>query len=154
MITNFDILEITKSLKLDVVGVFSKNQLPQKRYIGSYYINMEDHDKGNGTHWVFARIFPFRKAIYFDSFGVNPPEEVRDFLKPFAPFAFSNRHIQDIDSVLCGKFCIMCDYFFTYQAPKLNANNVEEYFDDFLNSWTIHPKLNDKILNERFYNLA
>jgi hypothetical protein len=153
MITNFDIQEITQSLKLEVVGVFSKDRLPQKRFIGSYYINMEDYDKGNGTHWVLARIFPFGKAIYFDSFGISPPEQIRDFLKPFSPFAFSNRQIQDIKSENCGRFCIMCDYFFTYQCPKLNHNNVDDYFDDFLNSWSIHTALNDKILQERFFKL-
>jgi hypothetical protein len=154
MITNFDIEEIAKSLKLPIVGVFSKDKLPQKRFIGSYYINMEDSDKGNGTHWVFARIFDFGKAIYFDSYGVNPPEPVRDFLKPFAPFGFSNRHIQDINSENCGRFCLICDYFFTHQVKKLTKDNVEECFDDFLNSWSIDTKTNDKILNERWNNIS
>lgn len=154
MITNFDIEEIAKSLKLPIVGVFSKDKLPQKRYIGSYYINMEDSDKGSGSHWVFFRVFPFGKAVYFDSFGINAPEQVRDFLKPFTPFAFSNRQIQDIHSSNCGRFCIMCDYYFSHQVSKLNRNNVDEYFDDFLNSWSIDTKLNDKILQERFNKLA
>jgi hypothetical protein len=156
MITNFDIEEIAKGLKLDIVGVFSKDQLPQRRSVGSYYVNMEDHDKGSGTHWVFMRIFPCGSACYFDSYGINPPEDVRNFLKPFVPFPFSNRQIQDIDSVLCGKFCILCDYFFTHQVKTKLKNNdmVAEYFDDFLNSWTINTKLNDKILMERFNKLG
>ena len=44
MLTNFDIEEICKSLQLPLVGVFSKDELPKKNYIGSYYINMENHD--------------------------------------------------------------------------------------------------------------
>ena len=90
MITNFDIEEIAKGLKLPIIGVFSKDKLPQRRSVGSYYVNMEDHDKGSGTHWVFMRIFDCGSAVYFDSFGISPPEPVRDFLKPFAPFPFSN----------------------------------------------------------------
>lgn len=157
MITNFDIEEIANELKLPIIGVFSKDKLPQKRAVGSYYINMEDHNKGNGTHWVFARIFPNGKAIYFDSFGISPPEQVRDFLKPFAPFAFSNRQIQDVVSENCGRFCILCDYFFTYQlcGKKKNCKcDIDERFDDFLNSWSINTKTNDKILKERFFKLS
>ncbi len=156
MITNFDIEEIAKGLKLPIIGVFSKDKLPQKRSVGSYYINMEDHDKGSGTHWVFARIFPTGFACYFDSFGISPPEQVRDFLKPFAPFPFSNRQIQDIKSENCGRYCILCDYFFTHQVKsKLKTNDmVAECFDDFLNSWSIDTKTNDKILKERINKLG
>jgi hypothetical protein len=156
MITNFDIQEIAQGLKLPIVGVFSKDRLPQKRSIGSYYVNMEDHDKGSGTHWVFMRIFPCGSACYFDSFGISPPEQVRDFLKPFAPFPFSNRQIQDFNSENCGRFCILCDYFFTHQVKhKLkNTDMVAECFDNFLNSWSIDTRLNDKILNERINKLA
>jgi hypothetical protein len=164
MITNYDIEEIAKCLKLNLVGVFSKDQLPQKRSIGSYYINMEDHDKGNGTHWVFARIFPNGKAIYFDSFGVQTPEPIRDFLKPFSPFACNVRQIQDIHSENCGRFCILLDNYFTNQLKVGNGGrsvkkkavsyNVDELYDDWLNSWSIDTKLNDKILRERFIKLS
>jgi hypothetical protein len=156
MITNFDIEEMAEGLKLPIVGVFSKDRLPQKRIVGSYYINMEDHDKGGGTHWVFARIFPNGKAIYFDSFGVQTPEQVRDFLKPFSPFACSHRQIQDIQSQNCGRFCILLDYYFTHGLCKTKKCkcDIDEKYDDWLNSWSIDTKLNDKILKERFVKLA
>jgi len=156
MITNFDIEEIANSLRLPIIGVFSKDKLPQRRMVGSYYVNMEDHDKGSGTHWVFIRIFSSGVAIYFDSFGISPPEQVRDFLKPFSPFAFSNRQIQDIKSENCGRFCILCDYFFSYQIKnqKLTNDYIAECFDDFLNSWSIDTATNDKILKERFNRLG
>jgi len=156
MITNFDILEIGKSLKLPIIGVFSKDKLPQKRSVGSYYVNMEDHNIGSGTHWVFMKIFPCGSALYFDSFGVNPPEDVRYFLKPFAPFPFSNRQIQDLKSENCGRFCILCDYYFSHQVKTKFQNNdmVAESFDDWLNSWSIHTATNDKILKERINQLG
>jgi hypothetical protein len=152
MITNFDIEEMANGLKLPLIGVFSKDKLPQKRSIGSYYVNMEDYDKGSGTHWVFLRIFPNGKAIYFDSFGVQTPENVRDFLKPFSPFACSNRQIQDITSQNCGRFCILLDNYFTHQVPK--KSDIDEKYDDWLNSWSIDTKKNDKILKERFVKLG
>jgi hypothetical protein len=156
MITNFDIEDIAKHLKLPIVGVFSKDQLPQKRKVGSYYINMEDHDKGNGTHWVFARIFPTGHAIYFDSFGVQTPEPVRDFLKPFSPYACNVRQIQDIKSENCGRFCILLDNYFTNQVKvKLKTNaDIDDKYYEWLNSWSVDTKLNDKILKERFVKLS
>ena len=156
MITNYDIQEIAQGLKLPIVGVFSKDKLPQRRSVGSYYVNMEDSDKGSGTHWVFMRIFPCGSALYFDSFGISPPEPVRDFLKPFTPFPFSNRQIQDVESENCGRFCILCGYFFTHQVKKKlkNTDMVAECFDDFLNSWSIDTRTNDKILMERFNKLG
>ena len=156
MITNYDIQDICNSLKLPLVGVFSKDQLPKKRIIGSYYVNLQDNDKGNGTHWVYMRIFDCGSALYFDSFGVNPPEDVRYFLKPFAPFPFNNRQIQDLKSENCGRFCILCDYYFSHQVkPKLKNNDmVADSFDDFLNSWSIYTSTNDKILKERINQLG
>lgn len=157
MITNFQILEIGESLQLPIIGVFSKDKLPKKRSIGSYYVNMQDRDAGSGTHWVFFKIFSSGYAAYFDSFGIPCPIEIKDFLKPFAPFPFSNRQIQDLKSELCGKFCILCDYYFTHQVKReklKNNNDISECFDDFLNSWSIDTKLNDKILKERINRLA
>ena len=72
-LTNFEIEDICKQMQLPIVGVYSKDKLPEKRYIGSYYVNLEDHNAGGGSHWVFMRIFPNKKAIYMDSFGVLAP---------------------------------------------------------------------------------
>jgi len=145
-LSNFDLMEMCRQLKLDCRGVFSKDQLPKDRRVGSYYVNMEDSEDGNGTHWVFMRIFDNGKAIYFDSYGTLPPIEIKDFLKPFRPFATSNRHIQDNPSNKCGYFCIGCDMFFTYDRnPK---KDIAENFDDFLNMFSINKPLNDKIIME------
>jgi hypothetical protein len=146
MLSNVDIEDICQNLKLPLVGVFSKDRLPDKPYVGSYYINMENYDAGNGTHWVFARIFPSGEAIYFDSFGVKSPTEVETYLKPFRPFATNNRQIQDIQSDKCGLYCVACDYYFDYYAkPK---EDIYESFDDFLNMWSKDTIRNDKILKE------
>jgi hypothetical protein len=146
MLSNFDIENICNQLKLPLVGVFSKDKLPDKRFIGSYYINMENYDDGNGTHWVFARIFPTGEAIYFDSFGIKSPTEVEAFLKPFRPYATNNRQIQDLKSDKCGLFCIACDSFFSFHSnPK---EDIAENYDDFLNMWSKDPEKNDKVLKE------
>jgi hypothetical protein len=163
-LTNIELDEIAKSLGLPIVGVFSKDKLPQKRIVGSYYINMQDSDDGNGTHWVFARIFPCGKAVYFDSFGIAKPLEVGDFLAPFKPIAYSNRHIQDIKSQNCGRYCILADYWFSYQMKE----KIREYktaeerrrhcpvdmeLSRFLSTWTDDTQKNEKLCIERFNKL-
>ena len=139
------IYELCKTLGLPIVGVFSKDLLPVERRMGSYYINLQDSDAGNGTHWVFVRIFKGNKAIYFDPFGLNMPEDVRGFLSKYEPIAWNNRTIQNLKSTLCGLFCIACDYYFQYDCKK---KDIYECFDDFLNMWSINPKTNDTILKE------
>jgi len=163
-LTNVELQDIATSLKLPIVGVFSKDQLPKERRVGSYYINMQDHDEGNGTHWIFARIFPCGKAIYFDSFGVYMPVEIKEFLKPFQPIAYSNRQIQDMKSQNCGRYCILCDYWFSYKMkePIREYKTVEERRKKcpvdyelyrFLDSWSNNTMQNDKLCIERWNKL-
>jgi hypothetical protein len=146
MMTNIDIEELAKELKLPIVGVFSKDKLPAKNYIGSYYVNMEDHDAGGGTHWVYMLITDEGKAIYYDSFGVFPPEDIKTFLHIFKPFMRNNRQIQNIDSISCGKYCIICDYYINTKLKK--GMGLEDAFGNFLDVWSDDTTKNDKILNE------
>lgn len=146
MLSNFDIEDICLKMDLPLVGVLSKDKLPDKRYIGSYYINMENEDDGNGTHWVYVRITSDSKALYFDSYGFKSPKEVEEFLKPFKPYPTSNRQIQSIDSDKCGLYCIACDIFFTYHYD--NNKDFDSNYNDFLNGWSIDLKKNDKILKQ------
>ena len=99
MLTNYDIEKVCEKLDLPIIGVFMKDDLPKQRKVGSYIINMDNSD-GEGTHWVFAKIFSdtdrfddsssddekigyrYCGALYFDPFGIGMPEEISDFLKP------------------------------------------------------------------------
>ena len=146
MITNTEIEQFCKDMKLDLVGVFSKDELPPEKRAGSYYINLEDHDKGSGTHWTMFKIFPCGKTCYFDSFGVYMPEPVRKWLIPFAPIAYNKRQIQDIKAETCGRFCMACDYYLKYDLdPKLTPF---DNFELFLDMFSDDTKKNNKILKE------
>lgn len=146
MLTNFDLEEYARKENFDLIGVFSKNQLPQSRTTGSYIINLQDYEDGGGTHWTCFKIFPNRKCCYFDSFGLPMPVDVAEFLEPFKPIAQSNRHIQDTKSVKCGYFCLaFIKYFDDFDYKK---NDVFEAFDDFLNCFSNNEKTNDKIVME------
>jgi len=144
MLTNIDLENMAHKLNLPIVGVFSKDELPRgktPRQVGSYYINMEDSDKGHGTHWIFAKVFESGHGIYFDSFGFPAPIAVQEFLKPFTPYKFSNRDIQDYYSKNCGRYCLCADY---------HIPHYDDY-DHFLEVWSDDKPKNDKILND-FYS--
>lgn len=136
-----DLERTAQILKLPLVGVFSKDTLPDRCYVGSYIINMENSDVGNGTHWVLLKIFPTKEVIYFDSFGLPFPEQIREFVK--GKIAISNREIQDIDATTCGYYCLACDDYMTYQKQH---RPIYERFDDFLNIFKGDTKKNDEVL--------
>ena len=108
-LTNFDLNRLCKRMDLPIVGVFSKDELePIPHQKGTYYINMSDA-KEAGTHFVCFKIvcdedrdnYKGKKnkekvceAIYFDSFGIDMPIEVANYLKNFRPIAYSNRHMR------------------------------------------------------------
>lgn len=167
MLSNFDIEKICRKLKLPIVGVFSKDQLPKEHKVGSYYINLQNSNEGNGTHWVLAKIYcddernnietiatdkkGKRKyrcgALFFDPFGLDMPKEVSEFLSPFKPIPYSNRQIQGLRQEECGWYCISCDYSLEY---KQNDETYKEDFEKFISLWSDEPSKNLKILKALF----
>jgi hypothetical protein len=147
--SSLDLERIAKTLKLPLIGVFSKDNLPNRCYVGSYIVNMQDETAGNGTHWVLLKVFKTKEVIYFDSFGMPFPPKIKDFVK--GKIATSNREIQDIDATTCGYFCLACDQYMTHQNKK---RPVYERFDDFLNIFKANTKKNDEILLDYLHQMG
>lgn len=159
MLSNFDIERICGKLNLPIVGVFNKDTLPKDKKIGSYYVNMQNSNDGQGTHWVMFKIYgkdsrsklfddagpKVCDALYFDSFGIGCPKEISEYLKPFGKPATNAKHIQNIRSTQCGWYCICCDYFI-----ENDGNDFIESYDDFLNMWSDEPNDNLTILKDFF----
>ena len=51
-LSNFDIIKICKKLKINLIGTFFKDELPQKVKKGNYIINLQSSTQGDGTHWL------------------------------------------------------------------------------------------------------
>jgi len=145
MLTNIDLEQYAERENFDLIGVFSKDKLPKQRISGSYIVNLQNYDDGNGTHWVCFKIFNNGDTCYFDPFGLPMPIHVCEFLKPFKPICQSNRDIQDTKSDKCGYFCLAFIKHFDDFDEKLD---VYEAFDDWLNCFSINTKVNDKIVME------
>lgn len=144
---SIELEDISKRLNINLVGVFSKDKLPDKMFVGGYIINMENHDIGQGTHWTALYITEKNVIIYFDSFGLPPPREIKQFIN-YKPLAINTRQIQDINSTMCGYFCLMfLKYIETYKNHK---KGLYEIYDDFLNLFRRDKKRNDEIVKSYF----
>ena len=60
-----------------------------------FILNLDDNN-GKGTHWCCII-----SGLYFDSFGLSPPNEVINRVK-----RYNNIQYQEKTSVLCGYFCL------------------------------------------------
>ena len=86
-------------------GVFSRDNLPTHPENKFYIINLDDQS-GGGTHWVMLYNVG-DNCIYFDSFGVDPPEEVLDKMRKTCKKMIMNSYrIQHLKSINCGFFCM------------------------------------------------
>lgn len=143
MLSNIDLDNMATDNDFDLVGIFSKDQLPSKPTNGNYIINLEDADDGNGTHWTAFTIIENKYVCYFDSFGFMPPKQVLKYLYSYKPYGYNNRQIQDVKSDYCGYYCIAF-----LKTMKMPTEHPYEHFDNFLNVFTTDLKKNDNIVIE------
>jgi hypothetical protein len=137
--TNFQLEKKAKQLRLPLVGVFSKDELPKIPAPGYYIINLQDETNSSGgmnegTHWVGVGIDSNpAKAVYWDSYGVAPPIEVQEFLKPFVPYQYSTKMIQNPRSGWCGYYQLFFIAFMHQNSQRIP--NYYERFRCFLQLW-------------------
>ena len=89
-----------------------------KIYSDKGFVNIDNGLQG-GTHWT-CFIVKDNKSYYFDSFGEQPDKFSLNQLPK--PIIYHNYKIQDINSKLCGSYCL---YFF-YLIERMN------YYDTIL----------------------
>ena len=84
-------------------GIFSRDLLPKKPNIRECGILNLDSVDGPGTHWV-AWYKNKGTKYYFDSYGIQPPEEMHKYLK--SPILYNSIQIQEPGTYICGHLCI------------------------------------------------
>ena len=89
-----------------------------KIYSDKRFVNIDNGSQG-GTHWT-CFIAKDNKSYYFDSFGVQSDKFLLNQLPK--PIKYHKYKIQDINSKLCGSYCL---YFF-YLIERMN------YYDTIL----------------------
>ena len=96
-----------------------------KIYSDKGFVNIDNGSRG-GTHWT-CFIVKDNKSYYFDSFGGQPDKFLLKQLPK--PIIYHNYKIQDINSKLCGPYCL---YFF-YLIERMNYYDtiLKKHFNDF-----------------------
>ena len=139
-LSNFDIDSILKDVD-NFRGVFSKDMLPQKILDNeSVVINIQDYLDGGGTHWVCVVNQPDSADVeYFDSFGVQPSDVVVDYMTQAGKgVVYSDGHIQDVRSVMCGYYACyfimerfkgrpMVDVLLDFSKPEMNEKMITAF---------------------------
>jgi len=143
MTDNIQLENLAKKMKINLVGVFSKDKLPSRVRVGAYIINLQNYADGGGTHWTAFNISFDKRVSYFDSFGLPPPTEVKDFVGQY-PIMSNIRHIQDLKSDLCGFYALL--FLKAIQTTK----NDSKRFDDFLNMFREDKEHNENIVKKYF----
>jgi hypothetical protein len=145
VLSNFDLFRIAEEKRIPLNDVIAKDEIKKLKKDGNYIINLENHNQG-GSHWT-ALILGKKNCLYCDSFGMPPPELLYLFLeKKYKKVDFSRKEIQDMDSTLCGYFCLE---FFKFMRDHPNGtlvNNLNQY----QNLYSENTKENDDILTRLF----
>ena len=107
-LSNIDLEKAVKALKIkNFRGIFLRDNLPKKEYLSRKecgILNLDSSFSGkNGTHWVSWHKNNDKK-YYFDSFGVRPPKELKQYLGD--PIYYNTEQIQKNGYVICGHLCL------------------------------------------------
>jgi hypothetical protein len=141
--SNIELINMAKHYKLKLNGVHEKDQLPNTIIKGWYIVNMQNHNAGNGTHWVC--FYHDTKSVYIDSFGVVPPLEIINVLNN--NYIHNTKQIQDYNNEDCGLYCICAMLFWSQFYLSSNIKILAAYNKMF----SISTKMNTMIMKNFLY---
>jgi hypothetical protein len=82
------------------------DELNFKPQLGTSMIINFDTSNKSGSHWVALHLSKkFKRAYYFDPFGLPPLPSVEKFVGKI-PLEYNKFQIQDINDVICGELSI------------------------------------------------
>lgn len=150
MLSNFQLERLCRDYKIPIVDICMKNELPNNVSNGSYIINLQSNDQGDGTHWTCLHICD-NHALFFDSFGAPPSVEIMDFVKqrPQCKLGYNQGIIQDLKSDLCGYFCVGL----LLQLHLTKSRDMYKIANEYINQFDDNTKNNDEILKHYFKQL-
>ena len=103
-LNNLELEDAVKKLKIPSFrGVFLLDTLPKKPNKKECGIVNFNKSGGPGTHWV-AWYKNGKTKIYFDSYDVQPPIKVIQYLGN--PIRYNTNQVQPAGQVFCGHLCL------------------------------------------------
>ena len=133
--SNFDLLEWCKYLRIPIKNVLSRDQtVPHGHKLALFIYNLEPQ-YARGSHWVCT--YAKNNVInYFDSFGLPPFQELVDHAKrKNLTLLHQNQQLQNFYTATCGWFCL---YFLNEMHKGKDYFDLLQVFDK------------DTIKNEKF----
>ena len=122
-LSNFELENAVKKLKIPSFrGVFLLDTLPRKPNKKECGIVNFDKSGGPGTHWA-GSYKNGKTKVYFDSYGVQPPLEVINYLG--SPIHYNTNRLQPAGEVFCSHLCL-------YVLKELSEG---QQFRDILNKF-------------------
>jgi hypothetical protein len=114
-LSDTELWDLADRMNVPLTFVGFKDELKGKKlqYNKSYIINMEneyDEDgfKNTGSHYTCFQVNKYKNGkvepIYFDSFGMPPPEIVEKFVGMKLPYP--TKDIQSLMNSACGWYCL------------------------------------------------
>lgn len=141
-LTNRELMDLAYRMNIQLNGVFMKDEATNRLPNGYYIFNLQNHNQ-SGTHWVALFKKSKKEYYYCDSFGIPPPETLIKLLQcSEKQLFFNDTQIQNINSILCGYFCLL----FLYMMQQQNSpdNNIAQ----FLQLFYLDTKKNDRELKK------
>ena len=103
-LSNIELVDAAQKLKIPYFrGVYLRDTLPMKTKRKECGILNLDSSDGTGTHRV-AWYKNDKARYYFDSYGLQPPNELVDYLH--SPILYNTERVQPKDQVFCGHLCL------------------------------------------------
>jgi hypothetical protein len=110
-------------------------------------VNLADSEN-SGTHWT-ALFIKNNIAVYFDSYGLAPPKDIKQFCKS-KKLIYNTDTIQSFESTACGYYCIL----FLYHLNNLNKKYITaRQFGYALNKFNSKFNLNNTDENDEILRI-
>ena len=134
LLSNIDLMEILNHLRIPIVGIFSRNNLPRQKLKGLFIVNLDDFGNA-GTHWTcFSTIDD--NVVYWDSYGMHPPKEVDNYIKWVSgkkSYYINKIQVQYLHAEYCGWFCVAFLHYLIHSKYNKMSKLVDS-FNDLFNS--------------------
>jgi len=158
MLSNHDIDELITKMNIpNFKGCYYKDKFKKIQPNSSYIINLnseldESGKRNTGSHWTCLVTDDMCRAIYFDSYGENAPNEIRNLLKCNQyKIGHTSKNIQSLMSNLCGFFCLAFIYFLS--VSKFRTGNIINDASIFLDLFEDLDLTDDVYKNEFILSL-
>jgi len=117
-LSNIELQDAAKKIEIPGFrGVFVRDNIPSKSRKNECGILNLDDASGKGTHWAAWRRTSKNK-LYFDSYGIQPPLELVEYLKH--PILYNTERLQPTNQVFCGHLCL-------YVLKQLSLGNHKQF---------------------------